>query len=88
MGVPVVSRVGATVVGRAGWSQLSNLKLTELAATTDEQFVRVAVELSEDQRRLAELHQSLRGRMERSPLMDAKRFARSIEAAYRQMGRT
>ncbi len=32
MGVPVVSRVGTTVVGRAGLSQLSNLGLADLCA--------------------------------------------------------
>jgi predicted O-linked N-acetylglucosamine transferase (SPINDLY family) len=30
----------------------------------------------------------MRQRMERSPLMDAPRFARNIEAAYRAMWRT
>ncbi len=40
MGVPVITRVGDTVAGRAGWSQLSNLKLAELAGHSDEEFVR------------------------------------------------
>jgi predicted O-linked N-acetylglucosamine transferase (SPINDLY family) len=37
MGVPFVTLVGQTVVGRAGWSQLCNLGLQELAAQTPEQ---------------------------------------------------
>lgn len=85
MGVPVVTRVGATAVGRAGLSQLFNLNLSELAAGTDARFVEVAVELANDLPRLAELRRTLRQRMERSPLMDPERFARNIEAAYRQM---
>jgi predicted O-linked N-acetylglucosamine transferase (SPINDLY family) len=85
MGVPVVTLVGQTVVGRAGWSQLSNLGLSELAAQTAEQFVRIAVELTEDLPRLKEVRRTLRQRMEHSPLMDASRFARNIEAAYRRM---
>jgi predicted O-linked N-acetylglucosamine transferase (SPINDLY family) len=87
MGVPVVSLVGQTVVSRAGWCQLSNLGLTELAANTAEQFVKIAAELAHDLPRLAALRSTLRGRMERSPLMDAPKFARSIEAAYRLMWR-
>ncbi|HUB27874.1 MAG TPA: tetratricopeptide repeat protein, partial [Tepidisphaeraceae bacterium] len=60
MGVPVVTQIGGTVVGRAGWSQVSNLSLTELAASDDEQFVNIAVELAADLPRLAELRMTLR----------------------------
>jgi predicted O-linked N-acetylglucosamine transferase (SPINDLY family) len=88
MGVPVVTLVGQTVVSRAGWCQLSNLGLTELAAQTPEQYVKIAVQLAGDLPRLKELRSTLRKRMEASPLMDAPRFARNIEAAYRQMWRT
>lgn len=88
MGVPVVTLVGQTPVARAGWSQLSNLGLRELAAHTPEQFVQVAVDLAHDLPRLQELRRTMRPRMEASPLMDAPRFARSIESAYRQIWRT
>jgi predicted O-linked N-acetylglucosamine transferase (SPINDLY family) len=88
MGVPVVTLVGQTAVARAGWCQLSNLGLTELAANTPEQFVRIAVKLARDLPRLRAMRSTLRRRMEQSPLMDAPRFARNIEAAYRRMWRT
>jgi predicted O-linked N-acetylglucosamine transferase (SPINDLY family) len=87
MGVPVVTLVGQTALARAGWCQLSNLGLTELAGKTGEPFVRIAVELSRDLPRLAALRAALRPRMEQSPLMDAPRFARNVEAAYREMWR-
>ncbi|MGA2231992.1 MAG: tetratricopeptide repeat protein, partial [Tepidisphaeraceae bacterium] len=79
MGVPVVSAIGVTAVGRAGWSQLSNLNLRELAGETGEDFVRIAVELAKDLPRLGELRRTMRERIERSPLMDAGRFARGME---------
>ena len=85
MGVPVVTRVGDTCVGRGGLSQLFQLDLTELAAGSDEDFVRIAVQLANDRTRLAQLRQSLRPRMQQSALMDGERFARHIEAAYRLM---
>jgi predicted O-linked N-acetylglucosamine transferase (SPINDLY family) len=87
MGVPVVTRVGRTVVGRAGYSQLSNLGLPELVAWSDDQFVSIASELAGDRARLPQLRATLRGRMERSPLMDATRFARNIETAFSLMWR-
>ena len=85
MGVPVVTRIGSTCVGRAGLSQLHSLDLLELAAETDADFVRTVVALATDLPRLAALRQELRPRLERSVLMDHAAFARNIEAAYRQM---
>jgi predicted O-linked N-acetylglucosamine transferase (SPINDLY family) len=87
MGVPVVTRVGRTAVGRAGWSQLSNLGLSELAGSSDDEFVMIAAQLARDLPRLGQLRATLRTRMQRSPLMDAARFARHVESAYRQMWR-
>ncbi len=85
MGVPVVTLVGKTVAGRAGFSQLMNLGLPELVARTPEEFVRITADLAGDVPRLAALRAGLRKRMRASPLMDAKGFARGIEAAYREM---
>ena len=85
MGVPTLTLLGKTVAGRAGWSQLSNLGLQELAAQTTEQYMALAVRLAGDFPRLQELRSTLRQRMLRSPLMDGKRFARHVEQAYRRM---
>jgi predicted O-linked N-acetylglucosamine transferase (SPINDLY family) len=87
MGVPVVTLVGRMVVGRAGLSQLSNLGLPELIARTPQQYVRIVADLAGNLPRLAELRRTLRARMQASPLMDAPRFARNIESAYRRMWR-
>jgi predicted O-linked N-acetylglucosamine transferase (SPINDLY family) len=87
MGVPVVTLAGGTAVGRAGVSQLTNLGLADLIAQMPEQFAEIAANLARDLPRLAELRRTLRARMQASPLMDAPRFARNIEAAYRQMWR-
>jgi predicted O-linked N-acetylglucosamine transferase (SPINDLY family) len=88
MGVPVVSRAGKTAVGRGGLSILSNLGLPELVADSEEMYVRLAIELAQELPRLSKLRSTLRQRMEQSPLMDAPRFARNVERAYRQMWRT
>jgi len=87
MGVPVVTLVGQAAWSRAGWSQLSNLYLTQLAAFSPEQFVQIAAALAGNVHALAELRAALRDRVRHSPLQDARRFARGIEQAYRAMWR-
>ena len=88
MGVPVVTLVGKTVVGRAGWCQLRNLGLENLAAQSPDEFVRIASRLAADMNKLADLRAGLRKRMQESSLMDGPKFAAGIESAYRAMWRT
>ena len=83
MGVPVVTLAGRTAIGRGGVSQLTNLGLDSLIAETPDAFVATAARVAADLPALAALRASLRGRLGRSPLMDAPRFARNVEAAYR-----
>ncbi len=85
MGVPVVTMVGETVVGRAGFSQLSNLGLTDLVARTPDEFVKCAAGLAGDLARLMELRGTLRERMRRSALLDGAGFAKDVESAYRSI---
>jgi protein O-GlcNAc transferase len=88
MGVPVLTLPGKMPISRASLSLLSNVGLGELAASSEEDYVRVGVELAADLPRLAELRATLRARMLASPLMDAPRFARNVEAEYRTMWKT
>jgi predicted O-linked N-acetylglucosamine transferase (SPINDLY family) len=85
MGVPVVSLAGQAAVSRGGLSILTNVGLPDLVAYDTEQYVARAIELAHDVSRLAELRTGLRQRLQDSPLTDAPRFARDVEAAYRTM---
>jgi protein O-GlcNAc transferase len=85
MGVPVITLVGTAPAGRAGWSQLNNLQLTELAAVSPAEFTRIATELSAGTQRLQSFRLTLRDRLAASPLMDGARFAKGVETAYRAM---
>jgi predicted O-linked N-acetylglucosamine transferase (SPINDLY family) len=87
MGVPVVSLIGQTAVGRAGYSILSNAGLSELVAHSPGEYVSLAATLARDLPRVSDVRKSLRRRMLDSPLMDAPRFVRNVEAAYRAMWR-
>jgi len=88
MGVPVVSLVGRMPVGRAGLTISSNLSLPELAASHPAQYASAAISLAQDLPRLAELRATLRQRLQNSRLMDAPRFTRNLESAFRAMWQT
>ena len=83
MGVPVVTLAGRTAVSRAGTTLLCNVGLDDLVARSAEQYVELAAKLIRDTERLAELRRDLRTRLEASPIMDARLFARDFEAALR-----
>jgi predicted O-linked N-acetylglucosamine transferase (SPINDLY family) len=87
MGVPVVTLPGQRGVSRMGLSILSTVGLPELIAQSEEEYVKIARTLAQDLPRLAALRAGLRERMKASPFMDAPRFARHVEAAYRTMWR-
>jgi predicted O-linked N-acetylglucosamine transferase (SPINDLY family) len=68
-----------------GVSLLTHAGLPECVAESEEEYVRLAVELAHDRPRLARLRGTLRERLAASRLMDAPRFARDMEAAWREM---
>jgi predicted O-linked N-acetylglucosamine transferase (SPINDLY family) len=61
-------------------SILSCLGLTDLIVQTPEAYRQKAVALASDGDRLADLHGSLRQRMQCSPLCDGASFTRGLEA--------
>ena len=87
MGVPVVSRAGATHAARVGLSLLSNLDLAELVAESAEGFVAIASGLAGDLDRLEGLRAGMRERMTAAPIANGAGLARAIEDAYRVMWR-
>ena len=88
MGVPVVTLRGESPASRSGASILGALGLDALVAGDESEYAEIAVALAGDARRRSALRRELRARLERSPLMDSKRFARELEKSYRGMWRT
>jgi predicted O-linked N-acetylglucosamine transferase (SPINDLY family) len=87
MGVPVVTLVGDTIVGRAGLSFASNLKLLDWVAHEPAEFVHIATRFAHEPSLLLGLRAELRQRLQKSPLMDAAAFTRDLEAIYRDAWR-
>ncbi len=88
MGVPSVMLEGESYASRFGGSTLLGMGLDEWIAHSIDEYVDIAVARLQDRDRLAELRSTLRGRLEQSPLVDAGRFTRNLEQAYRHMWRT
>ncbi len=87
MGIPLVALKGDRGIARGSFSIVETLGLPELTASTPEEFVQRNLALAADAHRRLELRRTLRGRMERSPLMDTAGFTRDLENAYREMWR-
>ena len=85
MGVPVVTLLGDRVAGRLAASFLTILGLDDLVAASPEAYVAIAARLAADRDRLAHERATLRTRLLASPLADADRYTRAVEAAYCEM---
>jgi protein O-GlcNAc transferase len=83
VGVPVISLHGRNCVSRSGLSLLGSLSLSELVASTPDQYVRIALALADDLTRLDQLRASLRSRFEQSPLCGENQFAAKFEELLR-----
>jgi predicted O-linked N-acetylglucosamine transferase (SPINDLY family) len=88
MGVPVVTLAGSRHSARMVASVLRTIGLPDLIAQSPEEYVQIALQLAADPSRLASLRRTMRERMAASPLLDAPRFARDLELAYRRMWNT
>jgi predicted O-linked N-acetylglucosamine transferase (SPINDLY family) len=87
MGVPVVTLAGTAYAARGAVSILSNVGLQELVATTQEEYVHLAVNLARDIMKLQNLRQSLRDRIAHSPITNAELFTAHLETCYRAVWR-
>ena len=81
MGLPVLTLAGDRLLERQGVGILINAGLQEWIASDCDDYVRRALLYSSDLRKLNALRQGLRQKVLASPLFDAARFARHIEAA-------
>ncbi|HVX83354.1 MAG TPA: tetratricopeptide repeat protein [Phycisphaerae bacterium] len=87
MGVPVISLAGQTHASRVGVSLLTSVGQTDCTAASEDDYLTRAGLLAADLPTLAARRQSLRPAMAASPLTDAPRFAKNVEAAFRSAWR-
>lgn len=82
MGVPVVTWAQSRVVSRQTYAFLQAIGLPGLAAANQDAYIRIAVELAADSRRLLQLRVDMRNRMRASPLCKVREFARNLEDTF------
>lgn len=85
MGVPVITKSGPTFAGRHSTTHLTNAGFPQWVTDSWEDYKKVAVELSSDIDKLAEIRAGLRDKLLNSPVCDAQRFANNLTEAFRQM---
>ena len=84
-GLPVLTRIGDTFVGRMAASLLNAIHLPELIATTPETYEQMAIDLATHPEKLAAVRNKLAENRLTTPLFDTKLFTKHIEAAYSAM---
>lgn len=85
MGVPFISLAGRPSMGRLGNMILEGVGHPEWIAHSEEEYINIAVSMTNDRVQLAATRAGLRKQMEDGPLMDEAGFAHKVEAAYRAM---
>lgn len=83
MGVPIVTLSGDRPLGRQTQGFLELAGLSELIASTQEEYIAIAVELASNRKRLADIRTTLRDKLSSSPLCDPISFAQNFEKALR-----
>jgi predicted O-linked N-acetylglucosamine transferase (SPINDLY family) len=81
MGVPLVTWPQSRVVSRQTASFLSVIGMKELIAKDADHYLQIAAHLAADKDELRLIRQSMRARMQASPLMDLNGFTHSLEQA-------
>jgi predicted O-linked N-acetylglucosamine transferase (SPINDLY family) len=84
MGVPVVTLVGDRHASRMGLSIATAVGLRDWAVNSSEEYVERAIAKASDVSSLSELRRTMRDRLRASALMDAKRFTKHLDDAYRR----
>ncbi|CAL9750138.1 unnamed protein product [Musa acuminata subsp. burmannicoides] len=85
MGVPCVTMAGSVHAHNVGVSLLTKVGLGRLVAKTEEEYVKLALQLASDVSALGELRMTLRELMSKSPVCDGAKFTQGLESTYRNM---
>jgi predicted O-linked N-acetylglucosamine transferase (SPINDLY family) len=81
-GLPVLTQIGETFIGRIAASQLNAVGLPELITSTPDEYEHLAIELALNRARLENVRQKLADNRRTKPLFDTRLLTKHIEAGY------
>jgi predicted O-linked N-acetylglucosamine transferase (SPINDLY family) len=81
-GLPVLSRPGKSLASRVAASLLHSVGLSELIATGQDDYERLAIELAHAPQKLRGLRERLNSGRASAPLFDVERFTTDLESVY------
>ena len=84
-GLPLLTCMGQAFAGRVAASLLNAMQLPELITSSQEEYEALAIELATNPKKLGQIRCKLEQNRLSTPLFDAQRFTRHIEAAYTAM---
>ena len=79
MGVPLLTLVGERYYSRIGYSINRNLNLNDWNVFNKDDYVKTALDKSNNYKDLIKLKANLRNKIEASPIFDSDTFARNFE---------
>ncbi len=83
--LPILTLKGETFQSRVSSSLLTNLNLIELIADSKHNYIKLAVELSQNSDKLIKLKQKLRENKKNSRLFDSKIYTKNLEDALERI---
>ena len=82
MGVPVVTRRGQSFASRVAASLLDELQLNAWVADTEQEYLRIAIELAQNPQQLADVKKCLQENLLSGSLFSPEQYAKSLEKAF------
>ena len=81
-GLPILTLQGKTFQSRVTASLLKNLNLKELITTNKEDYIKLAVEISQNQQKLNLFQNEIKKQKNISNLFNSKNYTKNLEKAY------
>lgn len=85
MGKPVITFQGDSHRSRVTHSILNNVKLAELSGLNKEQYIDIAIKLSEDFKKISNYTNFIRDNLKNSPLLDGYSFTKEVEGVFKNL---